>query len=58
MSQLRDTGADRRKFLRHALRGAALGGAYLAFGDVAQALAWSRRLHWVEPTIIAPPVRR
>ncbi|MEO7138019.1 MAG: SGNH/GDSL hydrolase family protein [Gemmatimonadales bacterium] len=51
MSQRSGNQVDRRAFLKHAAAGAALGGVYLAFGDVAQALAWPRRLHWVEPTI-------
>lgn len=37
---------DRRGFLMNAARGAAIGGAYLAFGDVAAALARPRILHW------------
>jgi lysophospholipase L1-like esterase len=37
---------DRRGFLMNAARGAALGGAYLAFGDVAAALVRPRMLHW------------
>jgi GDSL-like lipase/acylhydrolase family protein len=37
---------DRRGFLRSAARGAAIGGAYFAFGDVAAALARPRILHW------------
>jgi hypothetical protein len=37
---------DRRQFLKTAVAGAAVSGAYLAFGDIAVALARPRILHW------------
>lgn len=45
------TSLDRRGFLMNAARGAAIGGAYLAFGDVAAALARPRILHWTRASV-------
>jgi lysophospholipase L1-like esterase len=50
MNQKRDSEVDRRKFLKGIACGAVLGTSYLAFGDVATALARPRVLRWTRST--------
>jgi lysophospholipase L1-like esterase len=50
MNQKHGYEVDRRKFLKDVACGAALGTSYLAFGDVAAALARPRTLRWTRAT--------
>jgi hypothetical protein len=52
MSKRNGSEVDRRQFLKAAAAGAAIGSAYLAFGDVAAALARPRILHWTGSTAV------